>query len=60
MPCPMRPDHDHGGGVDFALLQQRLLPVTFEFFGQARDPESQSFRFVPPDANRGYAAGRMP
>ncbi len=56
----MRPDHDHGGGVDFALLQQRLLPVTFEFFGQARDPESQSFRFVPPDANRGYAAGRMP
>jgi hypothetical protein len=34
MPCPMSPDHNHGCGVQFAVLQQQLLPVTFEFFGQ--------------------------
>lgn len=34
MPCPMSPDHNHGCGVEFAVLQQQLLPVTFEFFGQ--------------------------
>ena len=31
---PVRPDHHHRGGVEFAVLQQQLFAIAFEFLGE--------------------------